>query len=72
MTLSHRGGEQAVLLNGEDVSQFLRAQEVGDMASAFSPLAPVREKLLFLQREKPAFSANRTFKAHTSPLQGLQ
>ena len=51
VTLSHRGGEQAVLLNGEDVSQFLRAQEVGDMASAFSPLAPVREKLLFLQRE---------------------
>ncbi len=51
VTLSHRGGEQAVLLNGEDVSQFLRAQAVGDMASAFSPLAPVREKLLFLQRE---------------------
>ncbi|MDE7327544.1 MAG: (d)CMP kinase [Lachnospiraceae bacterium] len=51
VTLSYRGGEQMVLLNGEDVTSLLRSQQVGDLASAFAPLAPVRAKLLLLQRE---------------------
>lgn len=51
VTIKYQDGEQIVLLNGENVNAFLRTQEVGDMASAVSPLAPVREKLLSLQRE---------------------
>lgn len=51
VTIKYQDGEQVVLLNGENVNAFLRAPEVSDMASAVSPLAPVREKLLSLQRE---------------------
>lgn len=51
ITLTHQGGEQVVLLDGENVNDFIRTQEVGSMASSISPLPAVREKLLFLQRE---------------------
>ncbi|MDE7209934.1 MAG: (d)CMP kinase, partial [Lachnospiraceae bacterium] len=51
ITLTHQDGEQVVLLDGENVNDFIRTQEVGSMASCISPLPAVREKLLFLQRE---------------------
>jgi cytidylate kinase len=38
------------MLNGEDVSGLIRAQEVTKFASKSSALAPVREKLVALQR----------------------
>lgn len=43
-------GEQQVLLNGENVTGFLRAEEVGKMASFSSVYPAVREKLVELQR----------------------
>ena len=45
------GGEQHVLLNGEDVSGQIRTEEVGNMASKSSALPCVREKLLELQQK---------------------
>lgn len=51
ITLTYQDGKQVVLLDGENVNDFIRTQEVGSMASRISPLPAVREKLLFLQRE---------------------
>ena len=39
------------MLNGENVSGLIRAEEVGSMASATSVYAPVRKKLVELQQE---------------------
>lgn len=52
MTLSieYRQGEQQVMLNGENVSDKIRREEVGNMASKAAALPSVREKLLELQR----------------------
>lgn len=41
---------QQVILNGENVSGLIRTEEVGFVTSTASKLAPVREKLLSLQR----------------------
>ena len=46
----YEDGEQKVLLNGENVNGKIRTEEVGNMASATSQYASVREKLLQLQR----------------------
>lgn len=43
-------GEQQVLLNGENVTPYIRSEEVGNMASAIAALPQVREALLQLQR----------------------
>lgn len=43
-------GEQRILLNGEDVTEKLRAEEVGNTASAVSAYPEVRTRLLALQR----------------------
>lgn len=51
VTLSNENGEQQVFLNGENVNGFIRAEEVGAMASATSIYGKVREKLTQLQRE---------------------
>lgn len=51
VTIRYIDGQQVVLLNGENVSQLIRTEEVGKMTSAISQLAPVREKLLDLQRK---------------------
>jgi cytidylate kinase len=45
------GGEQQIILNGENVTGQLRAEEVGNMASRSSANPRVREKLLQLQRD---------------------
>lgn len=44
-------GVQRVLLNGEDVSEKIRQEAVGNMASKVAAKGPVREKLLQLQRD---------------------
>lgn len=49
--LRHENGVQQVFLNGENVTGLLRTQEVGEMASAVSTHAPVREQLVRLQRK---------------------
>ena len=51
ITINNKEGTQRVLLNGEDVSGLIRTEEVSQMTSAISVHAPVREKLLELQRE---------------------
>ncbi|MDO4286011.1 MAG: (d)CMP kinase [Eubacteriales bacterium] len=50
ISIAYRDGEQVVLLNGEDVTPFLRAEEVGNMASVSSANPQVRVKLVELQQ----------------------
>ena len=47
-------GEQHILLNGEDVSQAIRQEKVGETASIIARYTQVREKLLDLQRKLAA------------------
>ncbi|MCL2580466.1 MAG: (d)CMP kinase [Oscillospiraceae bacterium] len=49
--LDHRGEEQAIFLNGEDVSEEIRKPEISMAASNVSALPAVRAFLLDLQRE---------------------
>lgn len=51
VTIRYVDGAQQVILNGEDVSGLIRAEEVGRMASATSVYGPVREKLVQLQQQ---------------------
>lgn len=51
ISIQYQDGEQQVFLNGENVSCQIRTEEVGNMASASSVYAAVRQKLLELQRE---------------------
>lgn len=51
ITITYEEGEQQVLLNGENVTGFLRSEEVGNMASASAPNPKVREKLTALQKK---------------------
>jgi cytidylate kinase len=51
VTISYQEGMQMVNLNGENVSGLIRTKEVSAMASATSIYAPVREKLVELQKE---------------------
>ena len=54
VTIAYQGGEQQVLLNGENVNAFIRTDEVSMMTSNTSKYPAVREKLLYLQRELAA------------------
>lgn len=56
ITIRHQDGVQRVFLNGEDVSDRIRTEEVGNMASAASVYPPVRAHLLELQRGLAASS----------------
>ena len=51
ITIEYIDGEQAVILNGENVNAFLRREEVGNMASRSSTNPDVRRKLVELQQE---------------------
>ena len=51
ITIQYVGGEQVVLLNGENVNPYLRTEEVGNMASLTSKNPKVRERLTQLQKE---------------------
>lgn len=50
ITITYADGVQQVILNGENVTPFLRTEEVGNMASASSVNKDVRLKLVELQR----------------------
>lgn len=51
ISISYENGVQQVFLNGENVSQEIRREEVGKMASEGAKNQKVREKLVELQRE---------------------
>ena len=53
-TIQYTGGEQQVILNGENVNGVIRKEEVGNMASATSVYPVVRTKLVELQRQLAA------------------
>ena len=50
VTIAYENGEQQVILNNENVSGFIRTEEVGKMASVAAKNKDVRQKLLELQR----------------------
>lgn len=54
VTIEYVNGEQQVLLNGENVTPYLRTEEVGNMASASSVNGDVRKKLVELQQKLAA------------------
>ena len=56
ITIRYEDGVQVVFLNGENVNAFLRTEEVGNGASAISPLPEVRRKLVELQHKLAAES----------------
>ena len=51
ITIRYEDEAQVVLLNGENVNAFLRTEEVGNTASAISPISEVRKKLVELQHK---------------------
>ena len=51
INIKYTDGEQRVFLNNVDVSDRLRQEEIGKLASRFSALKSVREKLVALQRK---------------------
>lgn len=51
VSIEYENGEQQVILNGENVNDFIRTEEVSMMTSDTSRYPKVREKLLSLQRE---------------------
>lgn len=50
VSIQYENGAQQVLLNGQNVTDRLREEAVGNMASATSAIPEVRKKLLDLQR----------------------
>lgn len=56
VTIRYENGMQMVFLNGENVSDCLRTEEVGNAASVISPIPEVRRKLVELQRRLAAES----------------
>ena len=57
VSIEYRDGEQRVIRNGEDVTPYLRTEEVGNMASSSSTNGDVRTKLVELQRKLAANTA---------------
>lgn len=51
ITISYQDGMQCVILNGENVNEWIRTEEVGIMASNTSVYPKVREKLTALQQK---------------------
>lgn len=51
ISIAYKNNEQQVLLNGENISDKIRNEEVGNMASATSVYPVVRTKLVELQRQ---------------------
>lgn len=51
VVIEYVDGEQQVLLNGENVTGFIRTEEVGNMTSAISVNGKVRQKLVELQQQ---------------------
>lgn len=51
ITLGYENGTQKVYLNGEDVSEFIRQEKIGNMTSAIAVYPPVRKILVAIQQE---------------------
>ncbi len=51
ITLAYENGEQIVRLNGENVNDLIRTEEVGNMASVSSANPIVREKMVEIQKK---------------------
>ena len=51
ISIKYEDGTQKVFLNGVDVSDKLRLEQIGKLASKFSAIGSVREKLVALQRK---------------------
>ena len=51
VTIRYENGVQQVLLNGENITGYLRTEQVGNMASATSIYPAVRTKLVALQQK---------------------
>ena len=51
VTIAYQDGAQQVILNGENITAYIRTEEVGNMASATSVYPVVRTKLVELQRQ---------------------
>lgn len=51
VTIEYKNGEQQVILNGDNVTDKLRVEEVGIMASSVARHEAVRSKMVDLQRE---------------------
>lgn len=54
ISIVYENGEQQVILNGENVTGYLRTEEVGNMASVSSANPAVRRKLVELQQRMAA------------------
>lgn len=54
IAIQYEYGDQHIFLNGEDVSQAIRQEKVGETASIIAKYTKVREKLLDLQRKLAA------------------
>ena len=54
ISIAHEEGVQKIYLNGEDVSEQIRREEVGNMASKSAANPYIREKLVDLQRQLAA------------------
>ena len=50
ISIVYENGAQQVILDGENVTEYLRQEEVGNMASVSSANPKIREKLVQLQR----------------------
>lgn len=51
ITITYQDGTQCVILNGENVNAYIRAEEVGNLASSTSIYPDVRAKLTALQQK---------------------
>ncbi len=51
ITIKHQGGVQCVFLNGENVNDLIRTEEVSEAASKTSAVPEVRKKLVSLQQQ---------------------
>lgn len=54
VSIVYKNSEQKVILNGEDVTPYIRSEAVGNMASKSSPVPEVRAKLTQLQKNLAA------------------
>lgn len=54
VSIRYENGEQKVILNGRDVTPYIRQEEVGNMASVSSQIPEVRAKLTQLQKNLAA------------------
>lgn len=54
ITLSYENGEQQVILNGENVTPYLRTEAIGNMTSVVATNGDVRKKMVELQQKLAA------------------